>query len=300
MAFSIVELLPEHSVRDVSPQWLGSARPTGVALIHSVLKAIDVLKQFSPAEPRLSLGEISARLELPKSTTHNLLNTLAARGLIEKSGDGRYALGREIIALSQAVCINVELRDVAAPLLRELSDVCHESVYLTVLDGDFALYLYAVESSRRLRARTAVGDRAHLHCTGVGKAMLSHLPRPEVEAIAARSGLPRFTETTITDLDGLHRELEETRRRGYSIDRGEHEEGSFCIGAPIFNRYGQALAACSLSGADPEIVGDRLPELAAHVLYTAQEISRSLGFIPNRSAAVVAAPVAYGNGAGRR
>jgi IclR family acetate operon transcriptional repressor len=208
-------------------------------------------------------------------------------------------LGREIIALSQSVCINVELRDVAAPLLRELSDECHESVYLTVLDGDYALYLYAVESSRRLRARTAVGDRAHLHCTGVGKAILSCLPRTEVDAVAARSGLPRYTSATITGLEDLHRELEDTRRRGYSVDRAEHEQGSYCVGAPILNRSGQVLAACSLSGADPEIVRSRLPELSAHVTYAAQEIARSLGYIPSRSTAIVAAPVKRVNGAGR-
>ena len=102
-------------------------------------------------------------MELPKSTTHNLLNTLASRRYVEKREDGRYALGPAIIALTQAVRINVELRDVAAPLLRALAEACRESVYLTVLDGDCALYIYAVESSDRLRARSAVGDRVHLH-----------------------------------------------------------------------------------------------------------------------------------------
>ena len=105
-------------------------------MINSVLKAIDILHAFSPAEPRLTLAEISRRLGLPKSTAHNLLATLLARGLVEKVDGDHYALGTAVIPLTQSVRVNVELRDRAAPLLRELADACRESVYLTVLDGD--------------------------------------------------------------------------------------------------------------------------------------------------------------------
>jgi IclR family transcriptional regulator, acetate operon repressor len=259
-------------------------------MIGSVLKAIDILHLFSAEDPRLGLAEISGRLGLPKTTAHSLLNTLVARRLVEKTDDGRYALGAEIVALTQAVRINVELRDLAAPLLRELSDACRESVYLAVLDGAFCLYIYAVESPRRLRARTAVGDRAHLHCTAVGKAMLSCLEPVAVAQIVAQAGLPRFTMVTITDLPKLEEELERTRVRGYALDHGEHEPGNYCVGAPIFNRRGQVIAACSVAGTDPAIVDGKLADYATHVLFAAQEISRYLGYLPARAAAVVAAP----------
>jgi len=260
-------------------------------VINSVLKAIDILRTFSPDEPRLTLVEISSRLGMPKGTTHNLLSTLAVRGFVEKTDDGRYALGTAIVPLTQAVRINVELRDRAAPLLRELADACRESVYLTVLDGDYGLYIYAVESPRRLLARTAVGDRVALHCTSVGKAILSRLPREEVDGIINRVGLPKFTAATITDRDALHQELEETRARGYAIDRGEHEVGNYCVGAPILNHDGQVIGACSVSGADPEMIGGKLPEFSARVMYTAQEISRRMGYVPARLSSVVVTPL---------
>jgi DNA-binding IclR family transcriptional regulator len=255
-------------------------------MIHSVLKAIDILEVFSPDEPRLTLAEISERMELPKSTTHNLLNTLASRRYVEKREDGRYALGPAIIALTQAVRINVELRDVAAPLLRALAEACRESVYLTVLDGDYALYIYAVESSDRLRARSAVGDRVHLHCTSVGKAILSALEPEEVTAILARAGMPRFTDSTIVEPARLLRELRASAARGYAIDRSEHEANYYCIGAPIFDRRGRVIAACSVSGSNPEILGARLPDLSSRVVYAAQEISRYMGRLPARGAAI--------------
>ena len=172
-------------------------------MINSVLKAIDILQAFSPSEPRLTLAEIAGRLGMPKSTTHNLLATLLSCGFVEKVDADRYTLGTAVVALTQAVRVNVKLRNRATPLLRDLADQCRESVYLTVLDGDYGLYIYAVESPNRLMARTAVGDRAHLHCTSVGKAMLAYLPEAEVEAIVARVGLPASSARTIARLDDL-------------------------------------------------------------------------------------------------
>lgn len=257
-------------------------------MINSVLKAIDILNTFTPSEPRLSLGEIASRLGLPKSTAHNLLATLLSRGFVEKVDGDHYALGTAVVALTQAVRVNAELRDRAAPLLREMADATRESVYLAVLDGDHVLYIYAVESPRRLMARTAVGDRAPLHCTSIGKAILAYLPPARATAIVDRVGLPASTEATITDLPALQQELEETRRRAYAVDRQEHERSTYCIGAPIFDAHGQVIAACSISGTDPQILGSRLEELSRRVQYVAQEISRRMGFIPSRRALVVA------------
>jgi DNA-binding IclR family transcriptional regulator len=256
-------------------------------VIRSVLKACDIMGTFSSAEPRLTLAQISKRLGLPKSTAFNLLNTLLSCSFIEKTDDGRYALGTAAIALSQAVRVNVEFRDRAAPLLRDLADASGESVYLVVLDGDHGLYIYAVESPRRLLARTAVGDRVHLHCTSVGKAILAGLSTAEVDGIVARAGLPAFTETTITERNALHEELEKIRTRGYALDCAEHEPATYCVGAPIRNHSGEVIGACSVSGADPEVSGGRSGELARLVMYTAQEVSRRMGYVPDKVSMVV-------------
>ena len=249
-------------------------------MINSVLKAIRIMRLFSATEPALTLAEISARLDMPKSTAHNLLNTLLSEGFIEKVDADSYALGTAIIPLTQTVRVNVELRDRAAPLLRALADECRESVYLTALDGDRALYIYAVESSKRLLARTAVGDRAPLHCTSVGKAMLAYLPADEVERILASSPPVSFTPQTITDGDRLRAELADTNQRGYSIDYQEHERSTFCLGAPIFDSRSNVIGACSISGSDPDIVGARVDELSRCVMRTGEDISRRMGFVP--------------------
>ncbi len=256
-------------------------------MIQSVLKAIDILSAFGTSTPRLTLAELSDRLGMPKGTVHNLLATLISRGFIEKTHEGEYALGTTIVALTQTVRINVEFRDRAAPLLRELADSCRESVYLTALDSDYALYIYAVESPHRLLARTAIGDRAPLHCTSVGKAMLSNLSRDQVDAIVGRVGLRAFTVRTITDADTLHTELTRVREQGYAVDNAEHENGLYCIGAAIYNHRGDVIGACSVSGADPEILGSRLQDLSVGVMQTAQSVTQRMGYVPKRISSVI-------------
>ncbi len=275
-------------------------------MVGAVRKALDILELFSPAEPRLSLAQISRRLCIPKSTAHNLLRTLVARGYVERPDKDRYALGTAIYPLTLAMRVNVEVRDRAAPLLRKLADGCRASSFLVVPDKGRALYVYAVESPQRLRARTQVGERFYLHCTGVGKAILAFLPPEESRRIVAEAGLPAFTPTTITDRRALARELARIRTQGFAIDRSEHEPCTYCIGAPIFDERGQVIAACSISGADPEIVGSRLRELAPRVLDAAEEVSRRMGYVPVRPALLAAsaprrpAPEAAAPGSRRR
>lgn len=255
-------------------------------MIHSVRKAVSILRLFTAKEPRLTLSEISRRLEMPKSTTHNLLNTLLIDGFIEKVDGDHYALGTAPLELTQSVRVNVEVRDPAAPLLRKLADDTSESVYLTILHGDYALYIYAVESPRRLAARTAVGDLVHLHCTSVGKAMLAFLPPDRIEQFLVDREFPAFTATTITAVTALRQELATIAEQGFAIDRAEHEPQTYCLGAPIFNAQGEVFGACSVSGAGVEVITERLPELSTALLSTAQQISRYMGFIPQRPSAI--------------
>jgi DNA-binding IclR family transcriptional regulator len=259
--------------------------------ILSLLKALDIVAAFTPVEPVLSLADISDRLHLPKATTYNLLATLRSRGYVEKADDGRYCLGRAIIPLTQCVRVNVQIRDRASPLLRSLAQDIHETVYLSVPDGCYCLYIYGVESAKRLLARTAVGDRVHMHCTAAGKAYLAHLPADDVVSLVSSAGMPRFTAHTITDIPALQAELELTRQRGFSLDQEEHEMHTYCLGAAIHSDTGRAIAACSVSGSDPEMLTGRLADLSTKISQCADEISRRMGYVPSRQSELSQASV---------
>ena len=144
-------------------------------MIHSIAKALEILALFGATRPRLTLTEISLRMSIPKSTAHNILATLVSYGYIERAENEEYALGTTVVTLAQNARVNIEIRDRAAPLLRHLADITNESTYLTVREKEHVLYIYAVESPRRLLARTAVGERIPMYCTSVGKAILSGL-----------------------------------------------------------------------------------------------------------------------------
>lgn len=256
---------------------------------RSLAKAVRVLKLFSAQEPRLSLVEISARLKMPKSTTHAILRSLVTEGLIEKISSEAYALGTGILSMSQSVRVNVEVRDRAAPHVRALADEVGESVYLTFFEGDHILYIYAVETSRRLIARTAVGDRMPMHSTGAGKAILAQLPPDEAVAILKRVGMPKVTPNTITDIDTLTTELAEIRERGYSFDNSENEPGIYCIGAPLFGFQSVVVGSVSIASTDPEVIGARATDIARLLLSTCLDISRNLGYVPLSFAQLTAA-----------
>jgi DNA-binding IclR family transcriptional regulator len=257
-------------------------------VINSILKAALILDLFSQERPRLTLAELAEQSGYPKTTLYTIAATLVHAGLLERVGDS-YALGKHVVRLSQAARVNVEIRDRAAPILRELADTARESVYLTVPDGNRVLYVYAIESSHRLQARSAIGDHAHFHSTSVGKAMLAFMGEEARNGIFG-AGLPAMTPRTITDSGLLAEELERIRARGYSIDNAENEENTFCIGAPILDQASEVIGACSVSGNSDELITRDLERVAAHVCEAADRVSRRMGYVPRRPRAWAVGP----------
>jgi len=248
-------------------------------IVRSVLKALDVLEAFTRGEHVLGVTDLSKSLGIPKSTTYNLLATLKSRGYVEEDPQtSRYSLGVRFLELSQAVRANVEIRDRATALLRELAQRCREAVYLTVLHDDHSVYIYSIEAPGRLLAPAAVGRRAPLHCTAVGKAKMAFLHDEEVDRIIQRVGLPAFTPNTITQPEQLKAELAVIRQRGYAVDNEEHEVGIRCVGAPIRDDTGEVIASCSVSGPSGRLTDQRIAELAPEVMRVANAISQRLGY----------------------
>lgn len=251
-------------------------------MVNSVLKALAVIECFTQERPRMSLGEIAAATEFNKTTVYNILATLASRGYVVRAGDD-YALGNAVLRVTQGVLDNVEIRDRAAPILRQLADDVSESVYLVVPDGDRVLYIYAIESSHRLQARSVLGDRAYYHSTAIGKAALAYSPEEVQQTVLAASTLPARTKNTITKPQKLRDELELIRERGYSTDCEENEPKTFCVAAPVFGASGQLVAACSISGDTIAIVETSREELADKLLRAAMQVSQHMGHVPTRT-----------------
>lgn len=250
-------------------------------IINSVVKALDILQLFSRNKPELSLSEISEMMGMPKSTIHHILGTQMESGFIEKNENGRFILGKKLITVAQAAYVNVEIRDQAAPHLRKLGDLCNESIYLSVLDEMYLLYIYAIETSNRLMARTSVGNHSELHSSAAGKTILAYLPENEALRIIENTGMKKYTEKTKINKEKLFEELQEIKKNGYATDAEEYELNAYCIGAPIFSGTGRVIAACSISGTDPGILGVRKEHIVRNLLKTTNDISRNFGYVPD-------------------
>jgi len=246
--------------------------------VRSISRAIRILEAFGEGSS-FSVTEISKKLKLPKSSVYEILSTLTEEGVMEKVSN-QYHLGLKLLELGYTVRHNLELSRVSPPLLKRLNESLDETVQLTILNGDEVLYLEGFESSKQLRTFFALGDRAFLHCTAVGKAILAFLPGSEIERIIAGKGLKKYTSNTLVDKERLLEDLRATVARGYSIDNMEHEEGVRCVAAPIRNREGRVIASVSVSGPANRIMPERDAEIAEQVIKTAGEISRRLGYQP--------------------
>jgi IclR family acetate operon transcriptional repressor len=151
----------------------------------------------------------------------------------------------------------------ARPHLARLVDELGESANLAMLDGDEVVYVAQAQSRHSMRMFTEVGRRVEPHCTAVGKAIMAHMPIEEVREILKRSGMPRHTETTITDPDEFAAQLAWSAEHEYAIDEGEQETGVRCVAVAVPDTASRL--ALSISGPAGRVT-DELIERAVPLL----------------------------------
>lgn len=252
----------------------GSA-PVKVQVIE---RAVALLDCFTLDRPELGVGELSRLTGISKGTVHRLLGALQRHRVIEQNPiTKRYRLGFRLFEFGNRAIARVDHVDRAEAFLHRLAKQTGETTHLAVLDRGETFYVAKMEGWHSLRMPSQVGKRLPAHCTGVGKALLAFLPGDELERIVSEHGLPRFTARTITSMLALKRELGRIRRQGYSLDRGEIEDGLHCVGAPVRDYTGAVVAAISIAGPSTRINDKTTPGLARAVVATAADISTALG-----------------------
>jgi len=248
--------------------------------VQSVDRALSILELLGEYPGGTGLISISKELNLPKSTTHRLIQSLIAKNfVIQDTGNDRYRLSMKFVTLSSGLIENLDIRRIARPFIEELATKVNEVIHLCILDGHEVVYIDKVESNRTMRMYSQIGKRALLHCTGVGKMIMSGMSNEEIKVIATSSQLPKFTPTTITTEVSLLKEIEEIRKSGYSLDREEHEEGIYCIAAPIYDYTNNIIAAFSISGPSERVKYDiESGNHIALIMETSNKISEMLGY----------------------
>ena len=223
----------------------------------------------------VSLKQISAQTGLHPSTAHRILNDLALGGFVDRPHAGSYRLGMRLLELGNLVKARLDVREAAIGPMRELHKLTHQPVNLSMRQGDEIVYIERTYSERSgMQVVRAVGGRAPLHLTSVGKLFLAADDPQRVRAYATRTGLTGHTRNSITDVNRLERELATVRAQGIARDDEELELGVRCMAAGIYDDQGKLLAGLSVSAP-----ADRLEEgWLEKVRSTAAQISAALGY----------------------
>jgi DNA-binding IclR family transcriptional regulator len=189
-----------------------------------------------------------------------------------------YRAGLGLVSLAFRVIDRLDVRHQAQPELKELNKYLNETIHLAVLDEGEVVYIDKFESDRSIRMHSAIGRRSPVHCTGIGKALLAHLPEEEVDRIVAERGLPRFTPTTLTTVPELKEHLRLVRDKGHAIDDAEFEMEIRCVAAPIRDHTGAVVAAASITIPCARISREGIEALAPLLCKVTSTISRKMGY----------------------
>lgn len=242
--------------------------------IQVLERAFSLIDELAAQQDPVSLKEISERTGLHPSTAHRILNDLTIGRYVERPEAGSYRLGMRLLELGNLVKARLDVRDAALNPMRELHRLTHQPVNLSVRQGDEIVYIERTYSERSgMQVVRAVGGRAPLHLTSVGKLFLAHDDPQRVRAYATRTGLAGHTRNSITSLPALERELSTVRHSGMARDDEELELGVRCMAAGIFDDQGKLIAGLSISAPS-----DRLEEgWGERLKATATQISGALG-----------------------
>ena len=250
-----------------------------IQVIERMISLLDALAQYP--DP-VSLKELSTVTGLHPSTAHRILNDMVIKRFVDRADGGTYRLGMRLLELGNIVKSRLNVREAALEFMRALHRKTHQTVNLSVRQGDEIVYIDRAYSERSgMQVVRAIGGRAPLHLTSTGKLFLSADDSKQVRAYATRTGLAGHNKNSITELAKLERELNLVRTRGYARDNEELELGVRCMAAGIYDDSGKLVAGLSISAPADRLQDEWVEDLVS----TASQISTVLGYVSEGEAA---------------
>ncbi|MBO0821657.1 MAG: IclR family transcriptional regulator [Nocardiopsaceae bacterium] len=252
---------------------------SGTGFSQSLERGLAVLCAFSPDRPALGISELAAELALTRSTTHRYVTTLSMLGFLEQdSATRKYRLGPRVLDLGFTMLGSLELREIAAPHLRTLTEATGHTSNLAIRDGTDVILIDRVRGRpgryHHLEFTLHVGSRLPAYCSATGKILLAYLPGRDLDPLLDRLDLERRGPRTLTGKSALRTELERVRRCGIAVNDEELDSALRSIAAPVRTRCGDVVAAVNLVFSwSPESMGDLVARLGPAVQSTARQIS---------------------------
>jgi IclR family transcriptional regulator, acetate operon repressor len=249
--------------------------------IANVDRCLSVIELLAGEREGMSLGTLAERLNLPKSATHRMLQTLATRGYVTQDAPSQvYALSLKMALLGFRYMDARRLPDVAQDALDRLAQDCGEYCRMSVVEGEDLIWIARAQGAKLgLRYDPPMGGEVVLHATATGKAWLATMPEQDALRIVCARGFATpegFGKRALRSVDELRRHLDETRRRGYALAVEEGEPGTVAIAA-AFRAYAGADApiagTVSIAGPLVRLTDQRIEDMAPMLLRTTHAIA---------------------------
>jgi IclR family transcriptional regulator, KDG regulon repressor len=217
--------------------------------VQSLGRAFSILEEVARHREGIGLAELSKLVGLHNSTTFHLAKTLVTLGYMRQERDSkRYRVGRPLFALAASALDEIEMVNLATPVLEDLSRETGESGHFAVRMGDSVVVIARTSGSGAFQLTDRVGVVRPAHCTALGKIILASLRPDQLKRFLERVELKPSTGKSITDPAVLLREITEIRRSAIAIDDGEYNAEVRCIAVPVYHFTGDVIGALGISG----------------------------------------------------
>jgi len=249
-------------------------------VVPSVERAIGILNTLASQQLPATLASLSQQLELPRSSTLALCNTLQRAGLVVRDGNKMYRLGPSTLELSRAYLAETDLHGEFQRLCRKLNVLPEQTLVLGVLNGADTVYIGQRPGLVPVAMSYELGLHLPAHCTATGKALLSALDPDDVQALYGRDDnaiLPTLTPKSVNNLPTLVEQLAEGRERGYTIDDEETSLGMVCVGSPVRDATGSVVGAVATSMVKAAVGAKGVSRAASEIRRLAAHLSAALG-----------------------
>ena len=240
-------------------------------------RAIAVMEAVSAADG-LTLTSIAHQAGMATSTVHRILTSLEGHGFVSMDQERKlWFIGVAAFQIGNGFLRNRKVVDLGRPIMRDLVSEIGESVNLGIEDSGKVVYLAQIECHNPIRAFHRPGTRTSIHSSAMGKAILSTWSDVAIRKLLQKVGMPGFTRKTLTNDRHFFDDLAKIRERQWALDDEEATIGMRCVAAPIFDEFGEVLAAVSISGPITRLTYDRVGELGPRVKRVAAEITETIG-----------------------
>jgi len=252
-------------------------RDHGTRLVAAVDTSCDILTALGELDGA-GVTELATEVDVSKATVHSHLATLKANEFVVQEGT-QYFLSHRFLEFGEFAKDRIGIYSIVTAEVEDLATETGELVQFATEEFGRVIYLYKARGENAVQTASRIGRRQYLHCTALGKAILSQYDDDRVDAIVDEHGLPEMTPHTITSRESLFEDLVATRDRGYAIDDQEAISGLRCIAAPVVGPDESVRGAVSISGPSGRMRGERFEEtIPEHVIGATNAIELNAKF----------------------